>query len=62
MNYGGVFYKAVIRLLGTYGAQLWTLTNAMERDLATGKEVLERNVRASVWNCLCNSANKSINV
>ena len=49
MNYGCVFYKGVIKLIGTNGAQSWTLTNAMEMDLASGKEILEKNMRAKVF-------------
>ena len=36
------FYKALITLFGTYGAQLWTLTNAMERDLARERKLLRK--------------------
>jgi len=49
MKYVCVFYKALISLIGTNGAQSWTLTNAMEIGLATGKEIHEKNIRAKVF-------------
>jgi hypothetical protein len=52
MNYGCVFYKAIIRLTGTYGAQSWTLTNAMEGDLAREREML-RKMCGPVYGTVC---------